>query len=42
MRTHLHHLVSEQARLRADAPALSYQDTTVDYGELWSLTTAVA
>ena len=42
MRTHLHHLVSEQARLRGDAPALRYQDTTVDYAELWSLTTAVA
>ena len=42
MRTQLHHLVSEQARRRGDAPALSYQDTTVDYAGLWSATTAVA
>jgi acyl-CoA ligase (AMP-forming) (exosortase A-associated) len=34
VRTHLHHLVDEQARERASLPALTYQDVTLDYGAL--------
>jgi acyl-CoA ligase (AMP-forming) (exosortase A-associated) len=35
MRMHFHHLVSEAAARQPDAPALTYGDTTVGYGELW-------
>jgi acyl-CoA ligase (AMP-forming) (exosortase A-associated) len=35
MPTRLHELVAEQADRRGDAPALSYQDHTVSYAELW-------
>ena len=34
MRTQLHHLVFDAARRRADAPALTFGETTVGYGEL--------
>jgi acyl-CoA ligase (AMP-forming) (exosortase A-associated) len=35
MRTQLHQIVAAIAGTRGDAPALSYKDTTVTYGELW-------
>jgi acyl-CoA ligase (AMP-forming) (exosortase A-associated) len=34
-RTRLHHLVEEQAHLRADRTALTHGDTSLDYGQLW-------
>lgn len=36
MRTSLHSLVRDAARVRPDAPALSYQGTTLTYGDLWA------
>jgi acyl-CoA ligase (AMP-forming) (exosortase A-associated) len=42
MRTQLHHIVAESARRRADAPALTFKDTTISYGELWDQITAFA
>ncbi len=35
MRMHFHHLVSEAAARHPEAPALTYGDRTVTYGELW-------
>lgn len=35
MRTQVHHLVREAARTHGDAPALTYNDLTVTYAELW-------
>jgi acyl-CoA ligase (AMP-forming) (exosortase A-associated) len=35
MRTQLHQIVADAAVTGADAPALTYQDTTLRYGELW-------
>ena len=35
MRTHLHHLLAESARLRPDAPALTYKNRTIGYADLW-------
>lgn len=35
MRTYVHDLVAEMARVRPGAPALSYRDTTVSYEQLW-------
>ena len=34
MRTQLHHLLDEQAWLRPDLPALTFQDETLDYATL--------
>jgi acyl-CoA ligase (AMP-forming) (exosortase A-associated) len=42
MRTNLHHLLEEAAGARPDAPALSFKDTTVSYGELWQTCEAAA
>ena len=35
MRTQMHHLVAETAAGARDAPALTYEDATVSYAELW-------
>jgi acyl-CoA ligase (AMP-forming) (exosortase A-associated) len=35
MRTQLHHIVADAAARAADAPAVTYKDATVSYGELW-------
>ncbi|WP_098485283.1 acyl-CoA ligase (AMP-forming), exosortase A system-associated [Georgenia soli] len=42
MRTSLHDLLREQAGRRAEAPAVSFKDTTVSYGDLWQQVRAVA
>ncbi len=36
MQTQLHHLIAEQAVSRAERPAVTFDDTTVTYAELWS------
>jgi acyl-CoA ligase (AMP-forming) (exosortase A-associated) len=36
VRTQLHHLVAATARRRGDQPALSFQDATLTYAELWA------
>lgn len=41
MRTQLHHLVSEAAVTRGDAPAVTVKDTTRTYAQLWAETVAV-
>jgi acyl-CoA ligase (AMP-forming) (exosortase A-associated) len=41
MRTQLHHLVSEAAGTRGDAPAVTVKDTTRTYAQLWAETVAV-
>jgi acyl-CoA ligase (AMP-forming) (exosortase A-associated) len=35
LRTQIHNLVEEAARTHGDAPALTYNDVTVTYAELW-------
>jgi acyl-CoA ligase (AMP-forming) (exosortase A-associated) len=35
MRSQTHHLVSEAAARHPDAPALTYKDSTLRYGQLW-------
>lgn len=35
MRSQIHHLVAEAARVRGDAPALTYKDATLTYAQLW-------
>ena len=35
MRTQLHQIVADAARRRASAPALTFKDATLTYGELW-------
>jgi acyl-CoA ligase (AMP-forming) (exosortase A-associated) len=35
MRTNLHHLLEEQARVAGDRPALSHGDVTLDYSAAW-------
>jgi acyl-CoA ligase (AMP-forming) (exosortase A-associated) len=35
MRTQIHHLVAEAADVRRNAPALTFKDVTVTYGQLW-------
>jgi acyl-CoA ligase (AMP-forming) (exosortase A-associated) len=35
MRTQLHQIVADSARRRASAPALTFKDATLTYGELW-------
>jgi acyl-CoA ligase (AMP-forming) (exosortase A-associated) len=42
MRTQVHQLIADMARSRPDAPALTYKDTTVTYGELWDDVVAFA
>ena len=42
MRTNLHHLLEESAAARPEAPALTWKDTTVSYGELWQTCEAAA
>ena len=42
MRTNLHHLLEEAAGARPDAPALTFKDVTVTYGELWETCEAAA
>jgi acyl-CoA ligase (AMP-forming) (exosortase A-associated) len=42
MRTHLHHLLEQSAAHDGHAPALTYKEDTVSYGELWNLTQQVA
>lgn len=42
MKTNLSHLVALQARQRPAAPALTYKDTTLSYGELDARVTTVA
>jgi acyl-CoA ligase (AMP-forming) (exosortase A-associated) len=42
MRTQLHHLLEQSADHDGAAPALTYKDVTVTYGELWNLTKQVA
>ncbi|WP_404435864.1 acyl-CoA ligase (AMP-forming), exosortase A system-associated [Microbacterium aerolatum] len=42
MRTAVHHLLSEQARLRPDAPALTYQTSTQSYAEVWDAASTAA
>src|SRR4051794_7882954 len=42
MRTQLHEIVADSARRRPDSPALTYKETTVTYGRLWSEVTAFA
>jgi acyl-CoA ligase (AMP-forming) (exosortase A-associated) len=37
MRTNVHHLIDEQARVRGDRPALTYREVTVDYATLAEL-----
>ena len=38
MRTNLHHLLEQAADHHGQAPALTYKQSTVSYGELWRLT----
>ncbi|HET9395322.1 MAG TPA: AMP-binding protein, partial [Nitrospiraceae bacterium] len=42
MRTSLHHLLQHPAASRAEAPALTYRNTTLSYAELWRQVCAVA
>jgi acyl-CoA ligase (AMP-forming) (exosortase A-associated) len=42
MHTQLHHLVATMAKRRGSAPALTYGDTTLGYGELWESARAFA
>lgn len=35
MRSQIHHLLAEAAEAYGDAPALTYKDITVTYGQLW-------
>src|SRR6266567_2298886 len=35
MRTQFHHLITDALRAREDAPALTYKDATITYGQLW-------
>ena len=35
MHTQLHHIVADMAAAAADAPALTFKDTTLSYAELW-------
>jgi len=42
MHTQLHQIVASSARRRPHAPAVTFKDTTVSYGELWEDVTAVA
>lgn len=42
MRTAVHDLLREQAEIRPEAPALTYQGTTVCYAELWDSVCAMA
>src|SRR5580692_6600589 len=35
MRSQIHHLVADAADERAAAPAVTFKDTTVSYGQLW-------
>lgn len=42
MRVHLHDLLREQADLRADAPAVTYRDSTLDYAHLYAACQALA
>jgi acyl-CoA ligase (AMP-forming) (exosortase A-associated) len=42
MRTQLHQIVADSARRRPDAPALTFKDDTISYGELWSQVTGFA
>jgi acyl-CoA ligase (AMP-forming) (exosortase A-associated) len=42
MRNQLHDLVAEAASATPDAPALTFKDTTIGYGELWSRVLACA
>ncbi|HET9654078.1 MAG TPA: acyl-CoA ligase (AMP-forming), exosortase A system-associated [Kineosporiaceae bacterium] len=35
MRTRLHHLVAQAAAARPDAPAVSFKEETLGYGQLW-------
>ncbi len=42
MPTQVHEIVAEAARRHADAPALTFKDTTITYGELWDSMRAFA
>jgi acyl-CoA ligase (AMP-forming) (exosortase A-associated) len=42
MRTQLHQIVADSARRRPHAPALTFRDTTISYGELWDGVVAFA
>jgi acyl-CoA ligase (AMP-forming) (exosortase A-associated) len=42
MRSQLHQLIADRARARPGAPALTYKNATVTYGELWNDTVAFA
>ncbi|HEX2212076.1 MAG TPA: acyl-CoA ligase (AMP-forming), exosortase A system-associated [Mycobacterium sp.] len=42
MRTKLHHLIEESARLRPAAPALTFKKVTLDYDALWRQVRSVA
>jgi acyl-CoA ligase (AMP-forming) (exosortase A-associated) len=42
MRTQLHQIVADSARRRADSPALTFKDETVNYGDLWERVSAFA
>jgi acyl-CoA ligase (AMP-forming) (exosortase A-associated) len=42
MHTQLHDIVSDMARTRPDAPALTYRSQTATYGRLWREATAMA
>ncbi len=42
MRTQLHQIVADSARRRASAPALTFKDATLTYGELWDEVAAFA
>ncbi|GEK86259.1 acyl-CoA ligase (AMP-forming), exosortase A system-associated [Microbacterium aerolatum] len=42
IRMHIHDLLGQNAALRADAPALTYGDATVGYGQLWNEVRTVA
>ncbi|HWI31341.1 MAG TPA: acyl-CoA ligase (AMP-forming), exosortase A system-associated [Microbacterium sp.] len=41
-RTNAHHLLSHTAAVRPDAPALSYRNETISYGEAWERVGAAA
>lgn len=42
MRSQLHNFLVERVRTRADAPALTFRDTTISYEELWHQSRRVA
>jgi acyl-CoA ligase (AMP-forming) (exosortase A-associated) len=42
MRTQLHHILTEAARLRGTSPALSYADVSTTFAELWSMAAGAA